>query len=367
MTSQSSAANSNPIKLSDLAKDNLDINSVKTIIGDVKQVMVYGWWFCHYKEVSEALRNNGHKVFDYTVGKANATNATTLEGYKIEKLFPEKPESTTHRSCKNGLTNLLLDNYKRVEQGLDIIPVIFCVDADDNEEPSNAETMSSKTLKNNKYITNSELRRCYKLYKELENSPDQELQKMAQIAKKMFKFVKVSKEGNQAVLKKVPALWEQPDVSEALDKRALVTREKALEERRLKTEEIQAKFRKADGAKLGAQMRYNELQELTRKNQRICNKLSEKISKATTPKDRKEAQKALKEAKKVVTESLKNENEAHKELLQIEETIKNIESEASEFKPRRWTLDLLKAARAFDSIKTQPSISDTNKDIFEDL
>lgn len=201
-------------------KDNFDVDSVKKIIGESKQVTVYGWSHCHYGAVSDALTRD-LKVFDYRLGN-DYESSETLERQKIEKMnvyTDSKSEKEFHRKCKIGISNLLLENYKRCKEGKEFIPLIFCIDTDNNEFITNSETISSKDQELNDKITHSELRHCYKLHCELAESPNIEFQQMSQIAKKMLKFVKVTRDGRKVVLQEVPALWDWPGLPKAMKER----------------------------------------------------------------------------------------------------------------------------------------------------
>jgi hypothetical protein len=210
--------------LHDLIREDLDFDSVKNIIGDSKQVMVYGWNHCHYIAITSALEFSKEsfleKVFNFQVGDECALNTETLEGREIEKLTVHiKPEKRTHRISKNGITNLLLENYKRIKKCEKIIPLVFCLDADGNIYDINSDTLTSKHAYLNNLITNSELRRCYKLHRELQDSPNEEFQELAKIAKVMLKFVKVTRDGEKAILQQLPAIWDLPNISQAMKKR----------------------------------------------------------------------------------------------------------------------------------------------------
>jgi hypothetical protein len=204
------------VNLVTLAENNLDFHSVKQIIGERNKVMVYGWYDCHYIAITSALRKNPKmdRVFSYAIEQREFEDRT------IERIpYHAKPKRSQHRSCKNGITNLLLENYKRVNEGLDIIPVIFCIDSDDNTYTTDAESITSRIEDLNILNTNSELRRCYKLCCELESSEHEEFQEMALIAKEMFKFVKVAQQGDKAVLLPMPPMWELPDLAKKFKKR----------------------------------------------------------------------------------------------------------------------------------------------------
>lgn len=204
-------------------------SSLRIIVGNVNQVMVYGWGYCSYKAVFSACINHPDSFFKmvYDDGLGSSDESKTLEGHKIEKLPIFPSGNLISRTCKTGITNLLLENYKRNKENRYIIPVIFCIDCDENEYPSTAKTISSKEFYLNKLHTHSELRRTYKMQRELINSPDKELREMGQIANHMFKFVKVINQAdNGIVFQEVPALWTSPDIDQALQQRAAMRRDK---------------------------------------------------------------------------------------------------------------------------------------------
>lgn len=184
-------------------------NSCKKICPNTDQLMVYGWKHCKLDEITAKLKEAGSpikKVFTGTVGDWYETEAITLEGNLIERIetFPE----TLRNNCKNGITNLVLENYRRTKQGLPLIPLLFCVDIDGNEYEFNSETITSKDIDLNTKFTNSELRRAYKLCT-IQNS---ELRKIAQATIKFAK-VKIQKD-NLLALEAILPPWSSPDWQE---------------------------------------------------------------------------------------------------------------------------------------------------------
>lgn len=205
-------------------------NNVAEIVGDSEQVMVYGWGFCKYLEVSKSLTSDKSspikKVFGCAIGTQNCdkNEITTLEGRIIEQVSIDsanKDEKNTARLCKAGLTNLIFENYKRIKEGLPIIPVIFCVDIDDAERKSNFAKYDPVDITSRKngitnLITHEELRRCYKLCCEFEDP------EIREIAKNTFKFVKLTHEGvgdDKYLLKQLKPFWEEKSWDTAFQKR----------------------------------------------------------------------------------------------------------------------------------------------------
>jgi hypothetical protein len=203
-------------------KFDLDYKSVKQICGPSKQTVVYGWKRCEYRNIMMALEHckSPIKIFDYALGKPDIQN-TTLEGYEFSKIpvnkLADTEEKLTSRYCKNAIVNLILENYKRKKLGLNIIPLIFCIDIEGNNHPSTATTICSREPFLNELITHSELRRCYKLCNE--NTSDE----IKTIANETIKFVKVTIECNAqakkitshtkniAKLIEIPPFWESDD------------------------------------------------------------------------------------------------------------------------------------------------------------
>jgi len=125
---------------------------------------------------------------------------STIEGRQIERI-PYTDSPLPLASCKAGMVNIVFENYKRSKEGLTLIPILFCIDIDDNRYPHDIKSIIHKKL-STKCFTHSELRRAYKLCCELE---DEELKEIAQ---KTFKFVKVKIIDRNYGLESIPAPWE---------------------------------------------------------------------------------------------------------------------------------------------------------------
>lgn len=172
------------------------------ICGEAGQAMSYGWEYCGFKFVMTSLQEHAkertfpiQRVFDYTAGEpswnARPSN-TTLEGNRFNIIQFENDEFTTKRQaigrmCKTGITNLILENYKRDQEDYPIIPLLFLIDCDDNEKPFKMEHMTSKTSQCNNQITYKELRRAYKLW----NHSNPSIRKITQETIKFLKLIKV--------------------------------------------------------------------------------------------------------------------------------------------------------------------------------
>ena len=208
--------------------NKLDFDNVSNICENSKQVMVYGWSHCGYEEIAELLKTSRNssikKVFNSFLGlklPAKAEALKTCEGTFIEQIqVPlKKPYELTqviNGQCKAALANLVLENYKRIKEGKQIIPLMFCYDIDENPHPSDEKNITSRDPKINKLITHSELRRCYKLCKEVGDLT------VEAVAQKTIKFVKVNRKANgQTTFQEIEPFWLKKDWDSVWKKRKL--------------------------------------------------------------------------------------------------------------------------------------------------
>ena len=188
----------------------IDADSANKVMDGSQQALVYGYTHCMYMQVSDALKRSSpsRKIFDYKLGdrKTLPKRITTLEGRKIEQL-DFGPEETRRSQFKNGLVNLVLENYKREKEGLPLIPILFCTDIDHSPYPVSAEIITSKNNEFNSLITHSELRRAYKLCYEFDDEA------FKKIALKSFRFIKLKEAANapKYLLEQIKAPWDSPD------------------------------------------------------------------------------------------------------------------------------------------------------------
>lgn len=206
----------------------LDPDSIIQVCDGADQVVVYGWKHCNYHEVSDAIIKMSKasdfpikRIFDYTMGNPFKEGCCTLEGRDLNNLVFEGTEllstgsgvQTTldlvvkviPRTCKTAITNLVLENYKRILEGDVPIPLLFCIDIDDNPQPFSIDRMTSKELQFNTQITYKELRRAYKLCTYY--NPAVRL-----AAEKTFKFVRLKKIGDVSyALQQIAAPWDHPN------------------------------------------------------------------------------------------------------------------------------------------------------------
>ena len=211
----------------------LDPLSAKKIVGDAKEIMLYGFAYAHYIDVARALSDTVptvKKVFDYTMGNSNERLISEETGRSIAKLR-YKSMASGHdaavkrlaRICKSGLVNLVFENYKRQKRYEPIIPLIFCIDSNTKkvQEYSSLEGITSCDASLKKVITYKELRRLAKLCFTLRDSDDPELKELSEVARQTLKMVRVDVDASSGahVLKEVPSPWDDPKWEEKWDER----------------------------------------------------------------------------------------------------------------------------------------------------
>lgn len=198
--------------------------SLATVCKGSDQAIIYGWRQCGFDKIAMVINSEASdpesgcpfkKAFTWTVGdpkipEDSHDEVTTVEGRKMN-LIPyeptDSPQKNIDRMCKTALTDIILENYKRQQEGLPLIPIVFCIDITDNPRPTSIQKIASKEDGFNKQTTHKELRRALKLC----THPKE---KIRTIALQTFKFVKVWTHGDTATLEQVPApwaSWESPD------------------------------------------------------------------------------------------------------------------------------------------------------------
>lgn len=194
--------------------DLIKLKNIKRIVGDSKQVMVYGFAHCFYNEISLALREKPYSLhtFSHAVSQNDPNDRTTLEGRVMSRISAGSLDINScsrmiiNDNCKSGLTTLVFENFKRSIQGLHLIPILFCIDINENPFPLNSVNILTKSEKMNIRVTHKELRRAFKLC--YDDHVDPRIQNIAQVT---FKFVKVTRFNNETyTLEEIPAPWKDP-------------------------------------------------------------------------------------------------------------------------------------------------------------
>lgn len=191
---------------------SIDINSVTSIVKESEEVVIYGFGSCHYEDIYSiltAILDRNIRVgliklmHDFSV-------RNTLEGTNISRVQYKGDVGGLKRQCKTTVTNIVLENLLRLQTNKKIIPVIFCIDTDNNPYPFSIENMLTKEAALNFLITHAELRRICKLC----TDPDPEIQRAAI---ETFKFVKVRIMSDKAYqLQEVPAPYASADYQKYL-------------------------------------------------------------------------------------------------------------------------------------------------------
>lgn len=170
----------------------LDSDSIKQLIGESKDVIVYGFTDCAYTAVFIALRECQYQVCHQEINTITYDETNGKIGDRWKAL----------------LTSLVVENYKRELLKQPLVYLIFCV-AYEDEHTSKfiniSQVASSRSQRSPvSSITDKELRRSFKLY----NETTPEIKKIVQ---KSFKFVKVKKnlEKGDYQLEEVKPFWEE--------------------------------------------------------------------------------------------------------------------------------------------------------------
>lgn len=180
---------------------SIDLSSLKAIIGDSKEVMVYGLADCRYMAIKSDIKNTGNvQAYDFE----------NIKYMAMEFILDLNQGNTTDISkvraqCKANLTSLLIENYKRIKSGQPIIAIIFCVGLHDKDNNKTETTLDiDRILTHSKTIANDELRRCYKCLTEMGDE-------IKKLTVQTFKFVNVVRTRinyeNHFSLEEVPPFW----------------------------------------------------------------------------------------------------------------------------------------------------------------
>jgi len=153
-----------------------------------REVMVYGFESCEYGIISNILSSQigKEKVYNCRLGYFYTQDKcfSTLDGRRIEVL---SEASSEQRLCKDTLTNIVLENFKRQYLGLELVSLLFVVQSDQSNDYFKPSEIIKKKCDDDdeKLYTNSELRRLYKLCNDLNNPI------LEKIAKKTVCFAKI--------------------------------------------------------------------------------------------------------------------------------------------------------------------------------
>jgi len=182
----------------------IDINSVKKICTNSDQVMVYGPRYCQYFEVQAVLENEKDtfkNVFAWTIADPYSRD-TTAEGRILNTISYEPSTDETQqfsRPCKTAIVDLVLENYKRIEEGLPVIPLLFCMEIEGDKRLITMEDIASRDYSGT--MTVKELRRAYKLFAH-------ENPKIRKAAAETFRFARLKYKGDETyAFEPISAPW----------------------------------------------------------------------------------------------------------------------------------------------------------------
>lgn len=169
----------------------LDMASLKQIVDNSDEITVFGLRSCLYMKLIDELRHN-----DFIVNFHSSHRSFDLIDFD--------DDGCIKREFKAIITSLIFENYKRIKEGKKLIPLIFCVEL---EKETNANYRSILTSLNIEKVassrvgyTDSELRRCYKIFN---------IDELKIIAQNTFKFVKLVEYSDKRYsVIQVPSFWE---------------------------------------------------------------------------------------------------------------------------------------------------------------
>jgi hypothetical protein len=206
----------------------IDVHSLAEICSDCDtNMLVYGFQHCKYSVVRDAIDLfKPLKTYDSSAGseheRTQGINFKIVSGMDD---YPRESKNSIKRCCKAALVNIIIENYHRSLHGKPLIAILFCTDIENNLHP---ESLTNFLDRNLNFITNSELRRAFKLCCDSRIDP-----KIRAIAQVTFRFVRIHEQIPQDNLlsiimgtkefcfERIGAPWEIGDAMEALKQRKL--------------------------------------------------------------------------------------------------------------------------------------------------
>lgn len=228
----------------------LVMSSVKAILGDSKEVMVYGFGSCQYVHVSMALHalqfrairqdifKGEFEMLDYDKDPHNPNFVQVSDSDDYEEYRQREQTILFARECKALITSLCIYNLKRKQSNESIMPLLFCVES---EFPGyapvsvNIKSVAESHPMLGTYITDEELRRCSKMFY-FETEPE-----FKTVIKETFKFVKLVPDpiDNESYrLQSIPPFWEKPEWEVAWSKRQSMNTPAALRAKQFPWREV---------------------------------------------------------------------------------------------------------------------------------
>jgi hypothetical protein len=175
------------------------------------------------------------KKYCFHMGCTDHNIEVTLQGRQIEMIavngWYDKKRSVYNQKhnlnegCKAALVNIVLENYKRIQEGHKVIPVLFTVNS--NTLPKNGLNLDDVCKRTLRGMTTRELRRCYKLSSAEEltrnSAHNKELftlaTSLAQVAAQTFHLVSIDSNGSSLELNEQPLFWQRAEWKEGWQER----------------------------------------------------------------------------------------------------------------------------------------------------
>lgn len=204
---------------------NINFNVIfsKEFISDTlaehRQAVIYGWRACGYERIQELFEKAKPGKIEKIFNCCSLESDHTCEGRAFERIRYDidKDDAIPAGLCKSRIVEVLLENYKRKKENLNLIPMIFAISRSDWIFKIHIESLTLKVPTEEKLVTFRELRRVYKLM----HYPNQQVR---EIAHETFKFIHLEKVAdNTYSLIEVPAPWakEPEKMAELMARRHL--------------------------------------------------------------------------------------------------------------------------------------------------
>ncbi|ASQ45117.1 hypothetical protein [Legionella clemsonensis] len=229
----------------------LSLNSVKAILGDSKEVLVYGFSNCQYGYVARALNaltikamikdsfKNEFEMLEFDSQPHVPDASLDLNSIDYQEYVEREKTILFARECKALITSLCINNLKRKQNNEPIIPLLFCIEGEFSgySVSLNIKSVAESHPMLGTYITDEELRHCFKMWM-FETEPE-----FKEVIRETIKFVKLLPhpvEPESYQLQSIAPFWEKPEWAAALDKRQPMKTPEALKKKTFPWREITA-------------------------------------------------------------------------------------------------------------------------------
>ena len=206
----------------------IDFSAIENLCNEDREIMLYDFYIVldsyitQVDMLSELLKAH-FNVYTYS-NAPNNKHAIFFDGAILKA------------DCKTTLTNLLIYNYQQIKAGKPIIPLIFIIGSETQDFQLRFDPKQAALSSNDFDISNSELRRCFKMVTEstgdLKNVAEQTFNffvlkdnsKAKNFTEWLFSFIFPKKnadtlEPKAFSLVQVPAPWNSSEFTAAWQKR----------------------------------------------------------------------------------------------------------------------------------------------------